>query len=321
MLTNTASSSQFPRASRVGAVVRALVPATAAAALLLGAATPAAAGNPCTSEWIKFKSFFDKNGPKIAKGVCQFFNKDDAAAAQKCVDDYEKAKAQVDATIHKYNGMAGDSQWKVGPRGLGEGQWASGTLLYERTFAGPPVMSDTYRLDLERTGGKAKKAMRGTVCFLDDKGQVQGATASFTIDRSKTRYGNTFSGVAGLTPVILLEKPPGTNGHKYRIKGKSGGEPQIVKDARKVQGSGGACQNPCPHGGNFDGANCYMGTPPSGTKAFIYGGNYYYTPVGANSCPKGGSRFDGANCFVQPVPKGTKPFIYANNWYYQNVCK
>ncbi|MEZ4382677.1 MAG: hypothetical protein R3A79_15170 [Nannocystaceae bacterium] len=314
MLTNTASS------SRTGALVRALIPATAAAALLLGAASPAAAGNPCTSEWIKFKTFFDKNGPKIAKGICQLFNKDDAAAAQKCVQDYEQAKAKVDATIHKYNGMAGDSQWKVGPRGLGEGQWASGTLLYERTFAGPPVMSDSYRLDFERTGGKAKKAMRGTVCFLDENGQLAGSTASFSIDPGNTRYGNTFQGVAGLTPVILLEKPPGTNGHQYRIKGQSGGEPAIVKQAREVKG-GGACSNPCPNGGSFDGANCYMGSPPAGTKAFIYGGSYYYTPVGANSCPKSGSRFDGANCHVQRVPSGVKPFIYANNWYYQNVCK
>ncbi|MCA9637431.1 MAG: hypothetical protein KC420_15500, partial [Myxococcales bacterium] len=188
-----------------------LAPAATAAALTLGAAAPASAANPCTSEWLKFKSFFDANGPKIAKGICQIFNKDDAAAAQKCVDDYERAKAQVDATIVKYNGMAGDSQWKVGPRGLGEGTWATGTLLAQRTFAGPAVMSDTYRLELERTGGKAKKAMTGTVCFLDERGEVAQAPATFTIDRGAPRFERTFQGVAGLTPVILLSKPFGTD--------------------------------------------------------------------------------------------------------------
>ena len=33
----------------------------------------------------------------------------------------------------RYNAQADDSQWKVGPRGLGEGKWATGTLLAERT--------------------------------------------------------------------------------------------------------------------------------------------------------------------------------------------
>lgn len=214
-----------------------LAPAATAAALTLGAAAPASAANPCTSEWIKFKSFFDANGPKIAKGICQIFNKDDAAAAQKCVDDYERAKAQVDATIVKYNGMAGDSQWKVGPRGLGEGQWATGTLLAQRTFAGPPVMSDSYRLTVERTGGKAKNTMRGTVCFLDKDGQAVGAPQpfDFSVSRSSARFERNFTGVAGLTPVILLQKPAGFNGHQYRIRGQSGGEPAIVSAARKAK--------------------------------------------------------------------------------------
>ncbi len=290
---------------------------TAAMFLSASGAAHANAG-ACQSEWVKFKSFFDKNGPKIAKGVCQLFSGDDAAKAQKCVDDYEKNKAKVDQLINKYNNTAGDSAWKTGPRGLGEDQWRSGTLIAQRTFAGAPVMSDTYRLELIRTGGKASKAMRGTVCFLDKDGRAA-ASADFSIDKRRTSFSRTFNKVAGLTPVILLSKPLGSNGHKYKIRGASGGEPEVVKKARKrAQAGVGACSNPCPKGGTYDGANCHMGRPPSGTKAFIYRSNYYYTPLPGNRCPLPGSGFDGANCYVKPAPKGTKPFVYANSWYYKS---
>lgn len=309
---------QHRTATRIRTFALTFVAPTLAGALALGAAQSAQAGHPCTSEWMKFKSFFDQNGPRVAKGICQLFNKDDAAAAQKCVDDFEKAKAKVDETILKYNAQAGDSSMKIGPRGLGEGTWATGTLLAERTFVGPAVMSDTYRLQLERTGGKAKNTMKGTVCFLDESGQAAVPAVSFSVDPNNTRFDRSFNGVAGLTPVILLEKPFGTNGHQYRIHGQSGAEPAIVAQARKAQA--GSCQNPCPSGGKFDGANCYMGSAPAGTKAFLYAGNYYYTPAGPGRCPMPGSRFDGANCLVQPAPKGTSPFIYDNNWYYKNVC-
>jgi hypothetical protein len=74
----------------------------------------------------------------------------------------------------------------------------------------------------------------------------------------------------------------------------------------------------CPKGGWFDGANCQIGKAPSGTTAFIYANNYYYTALAGNSCPYAGSYYDGANCFVSSVPSGVKPFIYANNWYYEH---
>ncbi len=316
----TVTTTRTPSRARLVAAI--LTPLCAAAAVTLAAPATAEAGTSCRSEWVKFKDFFDQNGPKIAKGICQLFNKDDAEAGKKCLADYEAAKAKVDETIHKYNAKAGDTQWKIGPRGLGEGKTLSGTLLAQRTFAGPPVMSDTYRLDLRRTGGKATKGMKGTVCFVDENGDVSGSTTTFTVDRGRPNYAHTFSGVAGLTPVILLEKPWGTNGHQYTIRAESGGEAGIVKKAREAaagQGSGqqAQCSNPCPHGGRYDGANCYVGTPPSGTKAFLYADNYYYTPQGLNTCPKPGSRFDGANCFVSAAPKQAQPFIWSNNWYYK----
>ncbi len=67
--------------------------------------------------------------------------------------------------------------------------------------------------------------------------------------------------------------------------------------------------------GSYDGANCYVGTPPSGTTAFIYANNFYYTPVSGNQCPRPGSWFDGSNCFVMDIPNSCSPFIWSNKWY------
>ena len=78
--------------------------------------------------------------------------------------------------------------------------------------------------------------------------------------------------------------------------------------------------NTCSYIGSWDGSNCYVGTPPSGTNAFIWGTTFYYTPVPgattpATKCPRPGSSFDGANCWAIPIPGGTNPFIYGNSWY------
>ncbi|MFY0531571.1 hypothetical protein [Nannocystis pusilla] len=213
-------------------VLTAILSVTAGAAAL--APTSASANHPCQSEWVKFKTFFDQNGATIARGICQLVNKSDAAAAKKCVDDFEAAKQKIDAKLAEYNAKADDTQWKIGPRGLGEATWASGTLLAERTFAGAPVLSDSWRLELQRTGGKATKPMRGTVCFLDGDGNLALPAATFAIDAGRPTYDNTFTGVAGLTPVILLEKPIGLNGHQYQLRGTRGSEPGVVREARQV---------------------------------------------------------------------------------------
>jgi len=44
--------------------------------------------------------------------------------------------------------------------------------------------------------------------------------------------------------------------------------------------SGGLYVTPLPtcNDGDYDGANCYMGSAPSGTSAFLYGGSFYYAP-------------------------------------------
>ena len=72
----------------------------------------------------------------------------------------------------------------------------------------------------------------------------------------------------------------------------------------------------CPYIGSYDGANCKVGTPPSGTTAFIYNHRFYYTDING-SCPYPGSWFDGANCYVTAIPSSADPFIYNNRWYVQ----
>lgn len=223
----------MPMSNRISSRFVASCIAVAASVAVLSPSV-ASANNPCTSQWVKFKTFFDQNGAKIARGVCQLVNSNDAAAAQKCVEDFDKAKAQIDAKLAEYNAKADDTQWKIGPRGLGEARWATGTLLGERTFAGAPIMSDSFRLELQRTGGKAKNDLKGTICFLDSDGQMALPAASFSVAPGRPNYDNTFNGVAGLTPVILLEKPLGLNGHQYQIRGTRGAEPTVVREARSV---------------------------------------------------------------------------------------
>jgi hypothetical protein len=64
---------------------------------------------------------------------------------------------------------------------------------------------------------------------------------------------------------------------------------------------------------------CYVGTAPVGTTAFIWGPNenqlsFYYTPVNGNQCPMAGSSFDGANCYVMAIPAGCEPYIWGRSW-------
>ncbi|MCK4662325.1 MAG: hypothetical protein KAT68_05635 [Bacteroidales bacterium] len=70
--------------------------------------------------------------------------------------------------------------------------------------------------------------------------------------------------------------------------------------------------------GTYDTENCYVGTPPSGTDAFMYPndrGHFYYTPVNGNQCPRPGSWFDQYNCYVMDIPNSCVGFIYHNKWY------
>lgn len=67
--------------------------------------------------------------------------------------------------------------------------------------------------------------------------------------------------------------------------------------------------------GTYDTWNCYVGSAPEGTEAFIWENNFYYSPVNGNQCPYPGSHYDGVNCHVMTIPDDCEPFIYNNNWY------
>ena len=71
----------------------------------------------------------------------------------------------------------------------------------------------------------------------------------------------------------------------------------------------------CPVAGSwYDGANCFVATPASGTTAFVYDNKLYTTPV-RNRCPSGS--YDGANCYMYPYTADVvNPFVSGTSWYY-----
>lgn len=92
------------------------------------------------------------------------------------------------------------------------------------------------------------------------------------------------------------------------------------------------CTNPCPTGGVYDGANCFMYAVP-GNVPFIWGGNFYYGRVDdhpGSPCPHmvhdhltntwRPASFDGANCYIASANGGPNPFIWSNNYYISRAC-
>lgn len=67
--------------------------------------------------------------------------------------------------------------------------------------------------------------------------------------------------------------------------------------------------------GTYVEPNCYIGTAPYGTTAFIHNGKFMYTPVDGDQCPLEGSHFDNVNCMVAYVPVGTYPSVWNNKWF------
>ncbi|HXU46075.1 MAG TPA: serine protease [Thermoanaerobaculia bacterium] len=90
------------------------------------------------------------------------------------------------------------------------------------------------------------------------------------------------------------------------------------------------CTNPCPTGGVYDGANCYMWSVP-GNAPFIWQGGLYYQPLWHPNgpCPHPGpnnwslvnypATFDGANCYFGNF--GPNPFIWGGNYYLAAACQ
>jgi hypothetical protein len=65
---------------------------------------------------------------------------------------------------------------------------------------------------------------------------------------------------------------------------------------------------------SYDGANCYVATPPPGQQSFVWNNSWYVTPQNGNQCAMGG--FDGANCYVGSAPAGHGAFIWSGYFYF-----
>ncbi|WP_426745913.1 hypothetical protein VZQ01_36010 [Myxococcus faecalis] len=65
----------------------------------------------------------------------------------------------------------------------------------------------------------------------------------------------------------------------------------------------------------FDSANCYVAAvPATDGSPFIHANNYYITRGPNNVCEYGW--FDGANCYLGTPPPGKSAFIWGNAFYY-----
>lgn len=92
------------------------------------------------------------------------------------------------------------------------------------------------------------------------------------------------------------------------------------------------CPNPCPTGGHFDGANCFLYAVP-GNIPFVWDGSFYYGKVQdhpGSPCPHevhdmlNGSSitpgFDTANCHIASANGGPNPFLWDDNYYISRSC-
>jgi hypothetical protein len=200
----------------------------------------------CKSNWMKLSDNFRKLSPIIAKGICNYTNKDDKAAANKCIEDFEEAKDEIEEIVKVYNEDAGGG--KIGPRGLGTDRWYTGKLLAERTFIGQPIFSDEYTIEFKGDGGDNKKPYTVEICFVDSAdGSSVIEPVRLEFDDNSGRYKHTFKGVYGARPMVYLEnsKVSATKAHRYKLFGSEGGEPQIIADARALL-SGGSKPKPGP---------------------------------------------------------------------------
>jgi hypothetical protein len=138
-----------------------------------------------------------------------------------------------------------------------------------------------------------------------------GAIVSFDGNQIASCGLNCFGGPP--VPFSVANIQPGLHVLEIDVTNQQGSYSGLLVNARVTR----QCTrcNRCPYLGRFDSANCFIGTPPKGTSAFIWSNNFYYTPLPGNQCPYPGSWYDGANCFVTTIPSGASPFIWNNAWY------
>src|SRR5689334_6021210 len=202
-------------------------------ALVVAAPRLAHAGGSCSSTWEKASKIFQRTKPLLGKAACTLLEKTGAIEdAEKCITEFEKDVAAIDAAIKTYNQDA--TSEKIGPRGLGENRTYTGTLLAERLFVGEAVASDDLTFEFHGEGGKSKADFDVTVCFVDDKGDNVIAPKTKTFTDNDGSWKQTFTGVAYARPLVYLRNSKVTiDGHKYSLSIRRGDEPAMVSAARK----------------------------------------------------------------------------------------
>lgn len=209
--------------------------ASTAFALAAMIASPAQAA-PCKSTWQGLTANLKTFNATIAKGVCKYLAKSDGkvdeAKAQKCIDDYEKAKAEAEKYYNMYQDTNTGSG-KIGPRGMAHGRTYYGGLMTERLFIGREILSDEYTVRFEGDGGKKKKDYTVTVCFVDEEGEQVIDPYVKTFKTNDGKFVKTFSKVAGARPMVYLRSSHwvSTNKNKYKFRGEEGDAPATVQAA------------------------------------------------------------------------------------------
>jgi len=87
-------------------------------------------------------------------------------------------------------------------------------------------------------------------------------------------------------------------------------------DVRAEEG----CDEPCPHGGVFDGSNCLVAEAPAGVRLFIEENQFFYLPGEDDPHCVSIAEASGARCQVGENPPAAHPFIFDDRFYYLSAC-
>jgi hypothetical protein len=208
--------------------------ATSLAALFAAVPTQAHAGTACQSTWTKATSKISRFYLPVGRVVCSYLNTQSQADAAECINNLEEY-AETLADIEQTWNVGESGGWKIGPRGLPLNRPQSGSVSTERQFVGTPVLNSSYTIELNRTGGKAKKNLTATICFVDAEGNDLQQDTVVLKRNGRTSYTKTFTGVEGTIPLIHLNNQRwGTNAHKYTLESSASGEASAVQQARQT---------------------------------------------------------------------------------------
>ncbi|MBI2392658.1 MAG: hypothetical protein HYV09_23940 [Deltaproteobacteria bacterium] len=122
--------------------------------------------------------------------------------------------------------------------------------------------------------------------------------------------------IAGVAPASAKKPAPSLGGsvQPFHIHGTVRTYASLSDQEAKAAG---VFQPTCQAPAWYDGANCFVATPPAGSTPFIYENNLYVTTPTPGTCALGS--WDGANCLVATAPPGTQGFVWAGNLYYSPI--